>query len=90
MSFSLLLHFLLELSLETNVCSVLKFCPVFWGYVEYKIVFNGVPKLHFRKVITLSRIIVKTSFKEFHDACQTLFVSIFKTNRAKISQRKYC
>ena len=31
MSFSLLLHFLPVLSLETSVCSILKFCPVFLG-----------------------------------------------------------
>ena len=31
MSFSLLLHFLLVLSLETSVCSILKFYPVFLG-----------------------------------------------------------
>ena len=31
MSFSLLFHFLLVLSLETSVCLVLKFYPVFLG-----------------------------------------------------------
>ena len=31
MSFSLLLHFLPVLSLETSVCSILKFYPVFLG-----------------------------------------------------------
>ena len=31
MSFSLLLHFLPVLSLETSVCSILKFCSVFLG-----------------------------------------------------------
>ena len=31
MLFSLLPHFLPVLSLETSVCSVLKFCPVFLG-----------------------------------------------------------
>ena len=36
MSFSLLLYFLSVLSLETSVCSILKFCPVFWGHNEYK------------------------------------------------------
>ena len=30
-SFTLLLHFLALLSLETSVCSILKFCPVFLG-----------------------------------------------------------
>ena len=39
MSFSLLLHFLPMLSLETNVCSILRFDLFFWGHVEYKIVF---------------------------------------------------
>ena len=31
MSFSLLLHFLPVLSLETSVCFILKFCPAFLG-----------------------------------------------------------
>ena len=40
MSFSLSLHFLPVLGLETSVCSVLKFYPVFWGYNEYNMVFS--------------------------------------------------
>ena len=32
--------FLVDLNLETNVCSILKLCPVFWGHVEYKLVFG--------------------------------------------------
>ena len=33
-------YFLPVSSLETSVCSTLKFCPVFfWGHNEYKIVF---------------------------------------------------
>ena len=40
MSFSLSLHFLPVLSLQTSVCSTLKFYPVFWGHNEYKIVFS--------------------------------------------------
>ena len=38
MSFSFVLHFLRVLSLKTNFWSILKFCSVFWGHVEYKIV----------------------------------------------------
>ena len=40
MSLSLLLHFLPVLSLETSVCSILKFYPFFWDHVEHKIVFS--------------------------------------------------
>ena len=40
MLFSLSLHFLPVLSLQTSVCSTLGFCPVFWGHNEYKIVFS--------------------------------------------------
>ena len=39
MSFSLSLHFLPVLSLQTSVCSTLKFYPVFCGHNEYKIIF---------------------------------------------------
>ena len=40
MSFPLLLHILLVLSLETNVCSILSFILFFWGHNEHKIVFS--------------------------------------------------
>ena len=38
MSFSFVLYSLRVLSLKINLCSVLKFCPVFLGNVKYKIV----------------------------------------------------
>ena len=40
MPFSLSLHFLPVLSLETSVCSTLKFVLFLWGHNEYKIVFS--------------------------------------------------
>ena len=42
MSFSLLLHFLPVLYLETSVSSILKFCPVLCGRNDYKIVFFAI------------------------------------------------
>ena len=44
MSFSLSLHFLAVLSLQTSVYSTLKFYPVFLGHNKYKIVFSIVQK----------------------------------------------
>ena len=55
MSFSLLLHLLPVLSLETSVCSSLKFCPVFLGSYEYKIVFSISVSIRYKMIYNLAR-----------------------------------
>ena len=66
MSFSLSLHFLPVLSLQTSVCSTLKFYPVFWSHNEYKIVFS-IYILTFRYPIQSSELCVFLVFvRPFH------------------------
>ena len=70
MSFSLSLHFLPVLSLQTSLYSTLKFILFFWSHNEYKIVFSINQSLILKCLVSGdSRLVTNVEYALFDSKC---------------------